>query len=123
MGKEVAPSLVAFFTRPQNVEAVQAMLDAGVEVQEPEPQAGSRQGVLAGLGFVLTGALSRPREEVAAVIQAAGGKVLGSVSSKTDYLVAGEKAGSKRAKAERLGVAVLDEDGLMRLLAVGPVRP
>ena len=123
VGKEVAPSLVAFFTRPQNVEAVQAMLDAGVEVQEPEPQAGSRPGVLAGLGFVLTGALSRPREEVAAVIQAAGGKVLGSVSSKTDYLVAGEKAGSKRAKAERLGVAVLDEDGLMRLLAVGPVRP
>ena len=67
--------------------------------------------------FVLTGTLSRPRPEIAALIIAAGGKVSGSISAKTDYLVAGEDAGSKLKKAEQLGVTVLDEAGLKRLLA------
>ncbi len=115
IGKEVAPSLVGFFTRPQNVEAVAAMLAAGVRVEQAAaPAAG---GALDGLTFVITGTLSRPRGEIAEEIQAAGGRVAGSVSAKTDYLVAGEKAGSKRKKAEQLGVAVLDEAGLRALLA------
>jgi len=118
LGKEVAPSLTAFFTRAQNLEAIAAMRAAGVEVLEQEAGAGTAAaaGALSGLSFVLTGALSRPRPEIAAEIQAAGGRVAGSVSKKTDYLVAGEKAGSKRKKAEQLGVTVLDEAALRALL-------
>ncbi len=71
---------------------------------------------LAGLTFVLTGAMSRPREEVAEQLEAAGAKVAGSVSKRTSYVIAGEDAGSKLAKANELGVPVLDEDGLRRLL-------
>ena len=74
-------------------------------------------GALQGRTFVLTGTLSRPRPEFAEEIQAAGGKVTGSVSAKTDFLVAGEKAGSKLSKAEKLGVAVLDEAALLKMLA------
>ena len=73
---------------------------------------------LAGLTFVLTGTLpTLTRDEAKARIEAAGGKVSGSVSKKTDYLVAGEEAGSKLDKANSLGVKVVDEDGLLELLA------
>lgn len=72
-------------------------------------------GGLVGLTFVLTGTLPLSRDEVAARIEAAGGKVSGSVSKKTDYVVAGEAAGSKLSKAEKLGVSVLDYEGLLRL--------
>ena len=72
---------------------------------------------VAGRRFVLTGSLSQPRPDIAARIAAAGGKVSASVSAKTDYLVAGEAAGAKLKQAERLGVTVLDEAGLTRLLA------
>ncbi len=73
--------------------------------------------VVAGLTFVLTGTLPRlTREEAAALIEAQGGKVSGSVSKKTDYVVAGADAGSKLEKARALGVPVIDEDGLRRLL-------
>ena len=75
-------------------------------------------GPLAGMTLVLTGTLpALTRDEAKAMIEAAGGKVAGSVSKKTNYVVAGEDAGSKLAKAEELGVAVLDEDGLRALLA------
>jgi DNA ligase (NAD+) len=69
---------------------------------------------------VLTGSLpGLSRDEASALIEAAGGKVAGSVSKKTDYVVAGESAGSKLAKAEKLGVAVIDVDGLRALLGGG----
>ncbi|MDD3762159.1 MAG: NAD-dependent DNA ligase LigA [Nevskiales bacterium] len=84
----------------------------GAETVVQDTSAGS----LSGLVFVLTGTLPLPRDEVAAQIEAAGGRVSGSVSSKTDYVVAGEAAGSKLAKAEKLGVAVIDFDALGRLL-------
>ncbi len=75
------------------------------------------QGPLAGKTLVLTGTLPEwSREQATERIMAAGGKVTGSVSGKTDYVVAGDSAGSKLEKAERLGVAVLDEDGLRALL-------
>ena len=76
-----------------------------------------RSTQLAGLTFVLTGTLpTMTRDEAKAKIEAAGGKTVGSVSKKTSYVVAGEEAGSKLEKAQALGVPVLDEAGLMRLL-------
>ena len=76
-----------------------------------------KDGALSGKTFVLTGALSSMTRDAAKdAIQAKGGKVTGSVSSKTDYLIAGEKAGSKLAKAQKLGVEILDEDALQALL-------
>ncbi|NDP41917.1 MAG: hypothetical protein GZ089_04240, partial [Aromatoleum sp.] len=78
-------------------------------------------GPLAGLTFVLSGTLpTLTREDAKARIEAAGGKLAGSVSQKTSYIVAGEEAGSKLQKARTLGVPVLDEDGLQRMLSAGP---
>jgi len=74
-------------------------------------------GALAGKTFVITGTLSQPREEIAESIKSAGGKVTDSVSKKTDYVVVGEAAGSKLAKAQQLGIAILDEAALNRLLS------
>jgi DNA ligase (NAD+) len=76
-------------------------------------------GPLRGKTFVLTGTLPVPRDEASAQIEAAGGKISGSVSKKTDYVVAGLDAGSKLAKAEQLGVTVIDYAGLQTLLANG----
>ncbi len=117
VGPEVAKSVHAFFHEPRNRAALAAMRARGLR---PRPHAAApkeeRVGV-AGKTFVLTGTLSRPRPEIAALISAAGGKVSGSVSAKTDFLVAGADAGSKLQKAESLGVAVLDEESLTKLLA------
>ena len=90
----------------------------GLTSQEQGPPPG--EGPLAGKTLVLTGTLPElTREQATEQIVAAGGKVTGSVSRKTDYVVAGASPGSKLAQAERLGVAVLDEDGLLRLLGSG----
>jgi DNA ligase (NAD+) len=88
----------------------------GLTLEEAGPPPG--QGPLAGKTLVLTGTLPElTREQATEMIIAAGGKITGSVSRKTDYVVAGESPGSKLAKAEQLGVAVLDEDGLRDVLA------
>jgi DNA ligase (NAD+) len=92
-----------------------ALRERGLPLEEEGPPPG--EGKLAGETFVLTGTLPNlTREQATEMIVAAGGKVTGSVSKKTSYLVAGESAGSKLANAERLGVPVIDEDGLLRLL-------
>ncbi|MBZ0142634.1 MAG: NAD-dependent DNA ligase LigA [Rhodocyclaceae bacterium] len=115
IGPVVAESIAAFFREPHNGRVVDSLAGAGVR-GEPEAAAAGR-AVLQGLTFVLTGTLPRlTREEAAALIEAAGGKVSGSVSKKTDYVVAGEEAGSKLDKARTLGVPVIDEDGLRQLL-------
>jgi DNA ligase (NAD+) len=94
------------------------LADAGVEVDLPEARVAAAAGPLTGKTLVVTGTLEGfKREEAEAAIRAAGGKPGGSVSKKTDYLVAGESAGSKLAKAEELGVPVLDEAAFRRLLA------
>jgi DNA ligase (NAD+) len=115
VGPVVAGSIRRFFDDPRNREEVHALLRK-LEVAPPEapPPGGA---ALADLRFVLTGTLpTLSREQATELIEAAGGKVVGSISRKTNYLVAGEEAGSKLAKARELGVAVLDEEGLKRLL-------
>jgi DNA ligase (NAD+) len=90
---------------------------AGVEVDLPTPRVAAAAGPLAGMTIVVTGTLEGlSREQAEAAIRAAGGKPGGSVSRKTDYLVAGESAGSKLAKAQELGVPILDEAGFRQLL-------
>lgn len=114
VGPVVAGSIARFFAEPHNQEVVRALREQGVEPQAPEAQ---RSTGLAGKTFVLTGTLPTwSREEASSRIIAAGGKVSGSVSRKTTYVVAGEEAGSKLEKATELGVAILDEAGLKTLL-------
>ncbi len=94
---------------------------AGVRTADPEPEDTVDSDLLAGVTLVITGTLSSAsRDEARAAVLARGGKVTGSVSSKTSALVAGEAPGSKLAKAEALGIPVVDEDGFARLLAEGP---
>jgi DNA ligase (NAD+) len=123
VGPVVAASIATFFAQPHNREVIAALLAAGV-VPEPMPMVpledGGQEGV-AGRTFVLTGTLpALSRDQARALIEAAGGKVSGSVSSKTDYVVAGADAGSKLEKARSLGVAVIDESALRALLQDAP---
>jgi DNA ligase (NAD+) len=115
IGPEVATSLQLFFEQPANRDMIERLRHAGVVLDGAlRPRAA---GPLAGQTFVLTGTLpTLTRDEAAALITARGGKVTSSVSKKTDYVVAGEAAGSKLVKAESLGLAILDEAGLKALL-------
>lgn len=117
VGERIAESVHFFFGQKINRGIVKRLDDAGVDLTAPKrPRAAA--GKLAGKTFVLTGTLpSMTREEATELITAAGGKVSGSVSKKTDYVVAGSEAGSKLAKAEQLGVTILDEAGLRELLS------
>jgi len=116
VGDVLAEQIVAFFQQPHNRDVIQKLRDANVHWEEGEAAPLPEDLPLNGKTVVLTGTLSRPRDEYKAELQALGAKVAGSVSKKTDYVVAGEAAGSKLAKAEQLGVTVLDEDGLRGLL-------
>ena len=116
VGPIVAQCIADFFAEPHNREVIEQLRAAGVQWAEGEPQ-GSVAGALAGKTFVLTGTLpTLSRDEAKALIEAQGGKVAGSVSKKTHYVVAGADAGSKLDKAQALGLAILDEDGLRALL-------
>ena len=120
VGPIVAASIARFFRQPHNREVVEQLRAAGVTWTEAAPQIESvapSNPQVAGKTFVLTGTLpSMSREDAKEAIERGGGKVAGSVSKKTDYVVAGSEAGSKLAKAQELGINVLDEDGLKRLL-------
>ena len=118
VGPVVASRIHTFVGEPHNLEVITKLTEAGVRWDEGDPASRPSSGALAGKTFVLTGSLpSMTRDEAKQLIQAQGGKVTGSVSSKTDYLIAGEKAGSKLTKAQKLDVAVLDQDGLQDLLS------
>ncbi len=117
IGPEVAASVALFFAQPANRTMIERLRAYGLDLTAPKRE-GAAAGPLAGKSLVLTGTLpTLTRDEAAALITAAGGKVVGSVSGKTDYVVAGEEAGSKLVKATSLGVTVLDESGLRKLLA------
>lgn len=117
VGPIVAQSISQFFAEPHNLEVVNKLRAAGVHWPESSGLVQST-GVLAGKTLVLTGTLPTLTRDVAKeIIEAAGGKVAGSVSKKTDYVVAGAEAGSKLVKAQELGVPILDEPGLLALLA------
>ncbi|MCB5189821.1 NAD-dependent DNA ligase LigA [Methylobacillus arboreus] len=117
VGPVVARSIAEFFAEEHNREVIRKLIDAGVQWEEGEGQPAS-SGKLEGKTFVLTGTLpTMSREEAKERIEAAGGKVSGSVSKKTSYVVAGSEAGSKLNKAQELGLSILDEAGLLGLLA------
>ena len=114
IGEITATALVEFFADEASRELILRLIELGLKTDATAEEKGE---TLAGLTFVLTGTLpTMTRDEASALIKQAGGKVSGSVSKKTSYVVAGEEAGSKLTKANELGVTVLDEDGLMRLL-------
>jgi DNA ligase (NAD+) len=116
VGPVVAMSIRRFFAERHNREVVQALRRAGVRWEEGRRREAAG-GPGAGKTFVLTGTLpTMSREEATELIESRGGKVTGSVSKKTDYVVAGAEPGAKLAKAEALGVPVLDEAGLLKLL-------
>lgn len=118
VGEEVAASFLDFWHEPGNLGAVEGMRERGVSPQDfvGAPPSAKNEAV-SGKVFVLTGSLSRPRPEWKATLQDAGAKVTGSVSKKTDFLVAGGDPGSKLTKAQELGVTVLDEAALEALLS------
>ncbi len=119
VGPRIAASVRAFFESDRNRALIERLRKAGLRFEEAAPAAPARPGPsgLAGKTFVLTGTLpGMTRNEAKGLIEAAGGRVAGSVSGKTDYVVAGDNPGSKRRKAEELGVAVIDEAGLVALV-------
>jgi DNA ligase (NAD+) len=114
VGPRVAEAITEFFSEPRNRELVERLRKAGLRLEGEKKQRGTK---LAGKTFVLTGTLPNlSRDEAKKMIEDAGGKVSGSVSKKTDYVVAGTDPGSKLDKARELKVSVIDEDGLTRLL-------
>src|SRR5262249_41859760 len=117
VGEVIAYSIVQWYGDARNRKLIERLDKAGVNLISELYQPSAHVGPLAGKIFVLTGSLPNlKREEAAARIEAAGGKVSGSVSSKTDYVVAGEDAGSKLQKAKKLGVKVIGEPDLLRLI-------
>ena len=116
VGPRIAESIIDFFAAEQNQLLIERLRQAGLQFeQDPPPKTDDSE--LTGKTFVLTGTLPNlTRDQAKARIQAVGGKVVGSVSKKTDYVVAGEKAGSKLKKAMELGLAVLDEPALLALV-------
>jgi DNA ligase (NAD+) len=120
VGEVIAQSLFDWFQESRNQSLVQRLREAGLNFrsQSYQPISNAGAGLFFGKTFVLTGTLpTLKREEAAAKIEALGGKVSGSVSKKTDYLLAGEDAGSKLAKAKTLGVPIISEADFIELCA------
>jgi DNA ligase (NAD+) len=116
IGPQTAESVRDWFSHEKNQQIVEKLRAAGLNFAIEKTAQGETSAALTGLTFVITGTLpSMSRDEAKAFIEANGGKVTGSVSKNTDYLLAGEKAGSKLSKAQSLGVKILDEESLRQL--------
>jgi DNA ligase (NAD+) len=120
IGSEIAASVVGWFDDPENVQLIDKFRAAGVRMEDPTLESGGSD-LLDGVTVVITGSLEGfSRAEAKAAVEALGGKVTGSVSRKTAALIAGVSPGSKQAKADDLGVPVLEEAAFLRLLDEGP---
>ena len=117
IGPNIAEGIINWFSRASNRRLLNKFRESGVWPTQEVQESGQGERPLEGLIFVITGTLSAPRAEIKAKIESLGGKVSGSVSSRTSYLVAGENAGSKLSKAVSLDVPVLDQKGLAELLS------
>jgi DNA ligase (NAD+) len=117
VGPRIAVAIQEFFAEPSNRDLIEDLRKSGLQFSQAKKAAPKQAGKFAGRTFVLTGTLPNlTRDEAAEKIEAAGGKVTGSVSKKTDYVVAGESAGSKLDKASKLGITVIGEKELVELL-------
>lgn len=116
IGPKTAAAIAGHFVLPAVQRLLAELKSAGLNTRADAPSAARVVAAVSGKTFVLTGTLSRPRDEVAGMISRAGGRIAGSVSSRTDYLVAGEKPGGKVKKAEALGIPVIGEEELKAML-------
>ena len=113
IGEKIAEAIYGFFHNERNIEIIERLVSGGLTIEKSEYK--QVEGV-AGKKFVITGTLSKPRNEIRDMIKKAGGVVTGSISKKTDYLVVGENGGSKLEKAKKLGVTIILEDELTQML-------
>jgi DNA ligase (NAD+) len=117
VGPIVASRIHSFFAEKHNQKVVKGLIDSGLTWKETKASPKAADGPLSGKIFVLTGTMSNmTRDEAKDKIQAAGGKVTGSVSKKTNFVVYGDNAGSKLTKAQKLGIETIDEDALQKIL-------
>jgi len=118
MGEKLAASISGFFSEKENLKTLEDLKALGLNLANPDyiPAGEESKGKFDGLTFVITGALSRPREEFSEMIERNGGRAAGSVSKKTSFVLAGDDAGSKLAKAKELGVTVINEADFMKML-------
>jgi DNA ligase (NAD+) len=122
IGEKVANQIVRFFAQQHNREVIQHLIAAGIQWPRPRDRAGAKSPLelpLSDRTIVITGTLSRPRDEIKDWLLSLGARVSGSVSAKTDYVLAGNEAGSKLDMAKNLGVRVISEEDLHRLLTGG----
>ena len=117
VGEVVGQSIHDFFREPHNLAVIEKLRKAGLRFEAEQKVAGTAPG-FKNTTWVITGTLSESRDEIAELIRARGGKVSGSVSKKTSYVLAGEEAGSKLEKAKKLGVRVIDENEFRRMLTL-----
>ncbi len=123
VGPKMATAIRQFLSEPHNAEVIDQLVDGRVTLRETEPAA-SVPGPLDGKKLVFTGGLaSLTREQAKVIVEEAGGRVTGSVSKATDYVVVGESPGSKAAKARELGVELLDESSFRALVGLAPAEP
>jgi DNA ligase (NAD+) len=115
IGEQMALSLIGFFKEEKNMQIINKLRKAGLQFEQIEEEKQSE--ILMNLKFVITGTLSRPREDFKAIIISHGGQIISSLSTKTDYLLTGEKAGSKLVKAEKLGIKILNEEDFNNLIS------
>ncbi len=114
VGERIAKSIIDYFSDKDNRNIVEALRNAGVQMKSDAKT--QLSDVFSGMSFVITGTLSRPRDDFKTIIEQHGGTVSSAVSSKTSYLLAGEKGGSKLEKAEKLGVKIMGENELMAMI-------
>jgi DNA ligase (NAD+) len=118
IGEVIADSIVQWYAEPRNRQLIERLRNAGLNFNSSLHRPKAAAGPFTGKTFVLTGTLpSMTREEAASKIEALGGRISGSVSKKTDYVLAGDEAGSKLDKAKKLGVKVIDEQEFLKMCA------